>query len=215
MKVDASIDMTRSTRIVELLGLPRTGKSTVALALHEYLKKSKGLNVQLVSDRASTCPVLDKTSPRFNQWTCVALIRSLIEAIDNGVDVLIADRGLCDALVWGKLFSEKSPESAQEYSDLKALVDIPLLQRHLLVGYAFFARPDTSLRRQSERSLIADPGRIVRKDVLCGYLRTLNDIRHDFPADLVEVDVEGQRIKEVISRVATDLISRLPSQPLS
>lgn len=124
-------------RIIELFGLPRTGKTTAAHALLKYYK-DRGLKVHLNKERASVCPVEDKLSPLFNLWTAVAYLKEYIEATENGCSFVISDRGLLDALVWINSFNIDN-KYKKEYTAVLDLINYDLIKENVLLS-AFFMR---------------------------------------------------------------------------
>src|SRR5437016_2052376 len=87
------------TKVIELFGLPRTGKtSSVDFLLHSL--RQAGLRVQVIRERASLSPIRNKMSPLFNYWTALSQLREYVEACDQDLDVVLADRGVLDSAVW-------------------------------------------------------------------------------------------------------------------
>lgn len=195
------------TKLVELFGLPKTGKTTTAKALVDYLR-ARGRSTHLVVERAGLCPIQDKLHPLFNLWTVTSLLKEEIEAINRGVDVVIADRGLLDALVWADVLCAKEKFRVEKRS-IELLASLPILRNQLEVAYFFSANLETVLARRRERQIEELEGRVVNRRVLNQYLKSYRNVRANFAETIVDIDTSHCTVREMVQQVSTDLDRRL------
>jgi len=197
----------KHTKIIELCGLPHTGKTTTVSAIMD-LTKIWGVSSHLIIERASLCPIRDKLNPLFNLWTVTSLLSEYIEAVDRGVDIVIADRGLLDALIWVNLFS-KDGAFDQERESMDLLSSIPVLKKNLLVSYFFFADINVVLNRREDLLSEKLEGRIVNQRTLNGYMLSFEQVKQNFETPIVKVDTTNLSLKQTIQMVTRDLKVRL------
>lgn len=197
--------MNSKTKIIEFFGLPKTGKTTSVNTLKKYLS-SKGINTEIVIERASRCPVQNKLHPLFNYWTTFSLLKEFVDAVDRGVNILIADRGLIDSFIWINCLTEKNGYKAY-LQDYKPIYNDNFLRKNIIKGYYFFSSIDTILDREFERQVIRNYGRIMNPSILRRYESTyskLKDvIRNDF--NITEVNTDIIAINDVVKIIEKEV----------
>ncbi len=197
----------KPTLIIELFGLPRTGKTTISRILRKSLLE-KGFNPHVVTERASVCPIRDKLHPFFNLWTSMALIKEYVEVWEQGYDVVIADRGLMDALVWIETFNDHE-KYALVQQVVHSLLNSQLIHLSLLCGYYMYAEIDTVLEREERHMVQPRKGRILNEKTLARYREAFEVVKMSFPAPVLQLDTTATSIRESLKQIESDLLHRL------
>ena len=186
-------------RIIELLGLPRTGKTTTARALSKYYT-DKGVKVHLIKERASVCPVKDKLSPLFNLWTSSAYLKEYIEATEKKCSIVISDRGIIDALVWINSFNKKNVYS-KEYMAVMDLLGYDLIKDNVLLALHFSADIEVVLDREYGKLAEKRNGRILNNEVLTQYAQSFSVLHSKLPVPIKDINTTTITQKETIEKV--------------
>lgn len=90
--------MNRRPLTIEFTGLPNSGKTTLIHNLESSLLV-QGINVQIMQEDAELVPkeIPKKTWIR-NVWITFGQLQSLLEIPYSQADIILFDRGYCDAL---------------------------------------------------------------------------------------------------------------------
>lgn len=197
--------MKKKTKIIEFFGLPKTGKTTSVNALKKYLL-SKGIETDIVIERASRCPINNKLHPLFNYWTTFSLFKEFVEAIDREIDVLIADRGLIDSFIWINCLAT-TKETKKYLTEYENIFSNNVLRNAIIKGYYFNARIDTILDREFERQVKHNYGNIMNPKILRKYEKTYSNLsdRLNSEFNITEIDTNNLSIKEVVNKIATEV----------
>lgn len=171
----------RRPLLIEFCGSPKSGKSTIINALNIFLKRNKFSTIVL-KERASICPVHKKTNPFFNIWTLCSAVAEIIENLDrefNRADIIIADRGVFDALCWFEwllntnIDGELPKLSIDQYEKLKNFCLLDTWTVNLDLIYIFQVDPSTSIKREYANLLTEKRGSIMNEDILSGYNKAI------------------------------------------
>ncbi len=191
------------TKIIELLGMPRSGKTTTAHALNNAFR-DKGFNSRIVYKRGSVSPIKDKLSPIFNLWNVLSVFTAYIEACNEQIDYLISDRGVFDARIWLEYF--RSDGFGDDITKpILEIINNPILINNISIAFFFRIDVKTSLKREREREIIDKPGRIMNTNVLSRYLECYDRIKPSFGNSLLEIDTEAISIKSMMTKVFDDI----------
>jgi thymidylate kinase len=190
-------------KIIELFGLPRTGKTTTARALCKYYS-DKGIKVHLIQERASVCPVKNKLSPLFNLWTMAAYLKEYIEATENNCSLVISDRGLIDALIWINSFNE-SNKYQEELQLVSSLLDFELIKKNILLSVFFYADIGTVLEREYGKLAKNRVGRVINNKVLNNYLESSKLVCNKLPIPIKEIDTSQISLSETLEIMVNEL----------
>ena len=197
--------MNNRTKIVEFLGLPKTGKTTTVNALNKFLSK-QNIKSRVVVERASLCPVRNKLNPAFNMWTTFSLMKEFVETSDNEYDILIADRGIIDAYIWINLLCKRNNDYSvlQEFEEL---LKLKFFENKILRAYYFTAEIEVIFNREFERLIEPKYGIIMNKDILDEYTNTYANLKGKliklFP--IKEVNTSNKTIQEVLKDISKDI----------
>ncbi len=169
----------RRSLLIEFCGSPKSGKSTTITSLNLFLKRN-GFKTVVLTERASVCPIKNKTHPFFNMWTLTSVVAEIIEHLDNReVDIIICDRGLYDALCWFEWLnnnpSTDSPYLDNEtYKHLSQFIKMDIWKKSLDLIYVFQVDPETSIKREYANLLTDKRGSIMKEPVLEGFNNAIN-----------------------------------------
>jgi predicted NUDIX family phosphoesterase/thymidylate kinase len=174
------LDAKRATRprrplIIEFCGSPKSGKSSAITALTIFLKRN-GFKVEVLTERASVCPIPSKTDWLFNVWTaCAALVELTPQIASSGgdVDVVICDRAVFDALCWFRWLEDGDVLNERDREKLVGFLTLPRIRGAIDLVFAFDASPETSVEREYANLLTTKRGSIMNESVLEGYRRAV------------------------------------------
>ncbi len=192
------------TQIIELFGLPRTGKTTGLKAVREFLKE-KGYKVRIIRERASVCPIDDKLHPFFNYWTAISLIKEYIEANDDDIDFILADRGIFDAYVWVNFLTNENEKYLQQ--DFLNLINQNFIISNYFETFYFQADINTIMKREYERQVKKHTGRIMNPVTLGEYLNSFKEIESELKkwCSIKKMDTSTLTIQQTINKICSEL----------
>jgi predicted NUDIX family phosphoesterase len=194
LKMNNSIRQRRPL-FVEFCGSPKSGKSSTINALNLFLKRNK-FKTALLSERASVCPIKDKTQPFFNVWTACSTISEIVKNLSfnadyHDLDVILSDRGLIDSLFWFNWLKNSRLLRTDDYSVIKNFLTTPLLIRYVDLVFVFKSSPDVSMDREYANLLTGKEGSIMNRKVLTQYNQSIDEI-------LVEIErMEGHKSRKI------------------
>ena len=191
------------TKIIELFGLPKTGKTIAANSLKNIFKENN-YKAKIVVDRASVCPIKNKLHPNFNLWTTISLYKEVLEAIEEKIDFLIADRGILDAAIWIN-FLNKNNRYTYEKNEFELLNKLNIIKNNLSFGIFFYADINVVLMREFDRKLSRKTGIIMNKNILNGYYSMYEKIKPELNeyTDIYEIDTTKIGIHNVLEKIAS------------
>ena len=98
-RIKEGINDDRDPIFIELLGTPKSGKTTL-LKNVKGLFANSGIEMFTRRETAEYNPV-DKDSNQYDLWMVLELFRNLVEDISNRKgQIVIYDRGIIDRLTW-------------------------------------------------------------------------------------------------------------------
>ena len=173
----------RRPLFIEFCGSPKSGKSTTINSLSMFFRRN-GLKTAVLTERAGVCPIQNKTHPNFNIWTLCSVIADMLEKMEHGkekIDIIIADRGIFDALCWFNWLntnpSDKNPYLSNEnFKELTTFINSDIWKRNIDLIYVFIVDPKTSIKREYSALLTEKRGSIMREDVLKTYNTSVEQV---------------------------------------
>ena len=173
----------RRPLFIEFCGSPKSGKSTPINSLSMFFRRN-GLKIAVLTERAGICPIQNKTHPNFNIWTLCSVIADMLEKMEHGkekIDIIIADRGIFDALCWFNWLntnpSNKNPYLSNEnFKELTTFINSDIWKRNIDLIYVFIVDPKTSIEREYSALLTEKRGSIMREDVLKTYNTSVEQV---------------------------------------
>src|ERR1035438_5727869 len=136
--------------IFEFAGLPEAGKTSTANALQAFLKRC-GFRVETVIERASLCPIRDKTNSNFNVWAGCTTLAQILEKTQNppridDPDILILDQGLFDAICWLRLMERLERIRPEERRGIESFLRMADWRRHISAVFVMTASPADAMQ---------------------------------------------------------------------
>lgn len=176
--------------LIEFCGSPKAGKTSCINSLLIFLKRN-GFKVKLMTERASVCPVPSKLDPFFNIWTSTSAIAEMAANLtaNEDLDVLIADRGLFDALCWFEWLAANGHLDGEDHLRLKSFLTLDKFRSHLDLVYVFQADPSASMKREYATLLTNKTGSIMQSDVLSSYNEAIDRTRQGYGPKFREIEV--------------------------
>ena len=173
----------RRPLFIEFCGSPKSGKSTTINSLSMFFRRN-GLKTAVLTERAGICPIQNKTHPNFNIWTLCSVIADMLEKMEHGkekIDIIIADRGIFDALCWFNWLntnpSDKNPYLSNEnFKELTTFINSDIWKRNIDLIYVFIVGPKTSIEREYSALLTEKRSSIMREDVLETYNTSVEQV---------------------------------------
>lgn len=197
------------TRIIELFGLPKTGKTTTAIAVNKHLQQL-GYKIDIIKERASVCPLSDKLHPGFNYWTSISLFKAYLEANDKGFDFVIADRGIFDAFVWVNYLATVINEQTVKQEFLH-LVQQNFILSNYFMSFYFTANTDIILNREFQRQVERKYGKIMNPETLNQYKKSYQSSHNHLWewCDIKEIDSTDLTINDTIKLVSKEIQNKI------
>lgn len=177
----------RRPLFIEFCGSPKSGKSTTINSLSMFLRRN-GFRTEVLTERAGICPIENKTHPNFNLWTLCAVVAEILEKLERGkenTDIIIADRGVYDALCWFHWLntnpSTRNPYLSNElFNDLLPFITSDMWKRTIDLVYVFKVSPATSIEREYASLLTEKRGSIMREEVLETYNSSIEEVDNQY-----------------------------------
>lgn len=145
-----SENMNGKNIIIELIGSPKSGKTTCVQALKTTLEKA-GIKFEIRRETAEYNPV-NKMSKDYNTWMVMELFKNTIEDIEGEGKVVIYDRGILDRKVWLEQAQIDQSMEKDDVDILNSLYNLNLNKKYRPVVVAFKTSPEMSITRKGRES---------------------------------------------------------------
>ena len=156
----SNLSKTDCTIFIELIGTPKSGKTTLVNAMRNLLEKS-GSPVTVRRETAEYNPIQNKNSEEYNVWMIMELIKNFSEdLINNHGKIVIYDRGLLDRIPWIDYSVQTGSISQEDSEIIKKLYETDLFKKYNPLAYGFITSPEISIKRKGGE------GRLVNKNSL-------------------------------------------------
>lgn len=159
---------------IEFTGPPNSGKTTLIHNLANALQE-KGFSVKVMQEDAELVPkeIPKKTWAR-NAWITFGQLQSLIEIPYSDNQIILLDRGYCDALFWSRFLRLQNACSWEQSDSLYGILQEMNTQFNLLPDWLFII--DVSVEESIKRRY-ALGGEIVltNKDFISLYKSELDE----------------------------------------
>ena len=209
----------RKPVIFEFAGVPKAGKTSTLNALQAFLKRC-GFRVEIVIERASICPIRDKTHSNFNVWTACTTLAQILEKTQNppridDPDILILDRGLFDALCWLRLMERLERIRPEERQGIESFLTMADWRKRISAVFVMMVSPEDAMQR--EKGLLPvehKEGSIMNEKVLAQMLNTTRETAKSLKKEfrIFEIDTSAERkggakqIAEAVANLALNVI---------
>ncbi|HXI96365.1 MAG TPA: hypothetical protein VNG04_09570, partial [Candidatus Acidoferrum sp.] len=187
--------------------------------------------MEVLTERASVCPIADKRDWLFNVWTMCSTLTQLAPYLDrprSDVDVVICDRGIFDALCWFQWLVNNGHLDNVTHGHLSGFLCLPRFRAALDLVYVFTSTAERSIEREYAYLLTRQQGSIMNDDVLRSYYDAIAEtmttyrprfrkVEHIDTTDLDQNHVGSQvteKVLEVLRDAAEERIGYVPKEEL-
>jgi thymidylate kinase len=196
---------------VEFSGTPKAGKSTIINSLRLFLARND-FKPFVLTERASTSPIRDKTHPFFNVWTACATLTQMIDAAQAGKDdVVIMDRGLLDALAWMRWLEDNGRLESEQRLVIERFFTMPLWANLVDLVLIMKVSPEESLEREFKDQVTRKPGKIMNSETIRQFNDALSSIEDSqtYFSNVLSVNTTGIDAEETAYQVVSMTLSAL------
>lgn len=194
-------------RVIEFLGMPRSGKSTQIALLKAHFEKTK-THVTVISDREieKEIKIPISNAYEYNMAFFNKIFSKLMAEKKRNTDIVILDRGFYDAMAWFisefkmKHISKEELDQAENYfSSLKQIVDIAVM---LTID------TKTSIKRHEEKGEVGtSEDYVLQEEYFNNLFRTYKQLENDYSKDEKVIILEGS---ETIDALKEKIMKNIP-----
>ncbi len=203
-KLEENIRKTDKPIFIELIGTPKSGKTTLKKSLEEIFNKN---NINYLSRRetAEYNPIGKMSGDYYRIWMFLEICKNLSEDLSNkDKKVIIYDRGILDILPWAEFALENSVISSNDYEALKKLISADIFKKYSPIEKIFITSPKISIERKGR------PGGVVNEESINQYNGILqknipNIQKQSSYCNIVKTDEYQGRIKDFITDNVYDI----------
>ena len=159
---------------IELLGTPKSGKTTTAEAIEHSLKRNKW-KVTARPEGATVVDRIKRDTPHYNLQTCRYALSELADRVDSDLELVILDRGLMDGMVWMDYWLRKKKLSESDYAKALAFYGMDVLRDQFDLHVFLVCEPAVALQRELARRRDKKDGETMNPK----SLQTLHEIHDD------------------------------------
>lgn len=196
--------------IVEFLGTPSGGKSTLIRELDKFLKR-QGFRIWHPQEGAEAVRYLDRTTPFYNLATGLYAYKILMqESEGHQYDFVLFERCVFDAYTWMKYWNKKGHLS----SDMMRMLQESFLMGAPRIDCAFivFSQSDTAMKRETKNELTRQLGNHTHPEIIqflyeCN-MESYRELKDMF-ANLFLFDTTSLQEKEMVQNVARIILDVL------
>ncbi|MFA5853718.1 MAG: hypothetical protein WC866_01390 [Patescibacteria group bacterium] len=133
--------------VVELLGTPKSGKTTIAEAIEHTLKRNDGI----VTARPEGATVVDRVkrdTPHYNLETCRYALSEVTQRLESDLDLIILDRGLMDGMIWMEYWQKRGDLSEDDYAKAIAFYGMEIFRDLFDLHVLLVCEPEVAMQRE-------------------------------------------------------------------
>ena len=161
--IKANIDKLDGPIMIELLGTPKSGKTTLVTSMESLFKKGN-VPVDKKRETAEYNPIEDRTIEEYNLWMIMELMKNLtVDTASKEQKVIIYDRGLLDRIPWLDTSVHDGSFPAEDARYFKGVFGTKFMEKYKPITYGFITSPEVSILRKGK------PGRLVNNETLTVY----------------------------------------------
>lgn len=210
-KINSRINENTPPIFVELLGTPKSGKTTLLRSLTRLFNNS-GMQISSRRETAEYNPVA-KDSKQYDLWMVLELFKNLLDDISNGQgNIIVYDRGIIDRLTWLENAVQNGMMTKGDLEKIKGLYDLESIKNgYRPISLGFLTSPELSIQRKGS------VGRYVNLESLTAYNRTLLAKQPEIASlssnyRLIETDKYQGRIEDFILDLSSDITEKIAHQ---
>ena len=210
-KINSGINENTPPIFVELLGTPKSGKTTLLKSLTRLFNNS-GMQISSRRETAEYNPVA-KDSKQYDLWMVLELFKNLLDDISNGQgNIIVYDRGIIDRLTWLENAVQNGMMTKGDLEKIKGLYSLESIKNgYRPISLGFITSPELSIKRKGS------VGRYVNLESLTAYNSTLlakqpEIARLSSDYTLIGTDRYQGRIEDFILDLSSDLTEKIARQ---
>jgi thymidylate kinase len=152
--------------VLEFTGTAKAGKSTMITMIENFFRRQNFI-VKVPQEGAEVFRNIPRISAVYNIRTGIYALGNLIDsAFDKNIDMIILDRGVCDAYFWMEYWYEKKKINKQEMVMLQNFFTSPKFLCFLDLVFLLHCTPLESAKREMRNSLTYQEGEYMNSENL-------------------------------------------------
>lgn len=208
-------DKARKPLVIEFSGVPKAGKTTTLGNVQTFLKRC-GFRTDIVIERASVCPIRDKTHANFNIWTACTTLTQVLEKTQNpprsdDPQILFLDRGIFDSICWLTMMERISRIREQERRTVEEFLLIDDWRARISAVFVMLTSPEDAMSREQGVLGVRGSGSIMNPEVL-KQIRDINEsciTAHNSKFHIIRVDTSSGETKGDPKRTAEVVVEAI------
>lgn len=195
---------------IELVGTPKSGKTTLKKSLQDSFEKA-GIDVFTRQETAEYNPIA-KQADQYGIWMVLELFKNLSEDLSKtSGQVIIYDRGILDRLPWMQYDVANGKMTKEDFDRMHQLYDTSVFRKYKPVCKIFVTSPDLSIERKG------GPGTFVNQKSIQQYNQLLQmqvpemQKRSGYSSS-VHTDVYQGNIKEFVIDSTYDILTGIEQE---
>lgn len=157
-----NLSKVRQPIIIELIGTPKSGKTTLITNL-EKLFTNSGISIKTRQETAEYNPIENKDLPEYNIWMIMELMKNLSEDLSEQTSkIIIYDRGVLDRIPWIDLAVEDGIISKEDANSFRQLYSTQFLRKYKPIAYGLFTSPNNSVQRKGKEGRLVNRRNVAR-----------------------------------------------------
>lgn len=206
-KLSTKLKLQDEPIFIELVGTPKSGKTTLKKALTSMFYEN---NIEVVTrqETAEYNPI-DKNAETYGIWMIFELFKNVSEDLANNKGkVVIYDRGILDRIPWMQYDVLRERMTESDYKKIMQIYDTDLLKKYKPVTEIYKTSPELSVQRKGK------PGKFVNIESIfqynCFLEKSLPIItKLSSYSDIVETDEYQGNINDFIIDSTYNIIEKI------
>ncbi len=202
------------TYFIELVGTPKSGKTTLLSRLTNIFNKS---NIPIVPrQETAEYNILPKTSGQYNTWMIMELYKNLCEDMEcNHGKIVVYDRGILDRLPWINKSARNNKTTDKDAEIFKKMYNLTLSDNYKPIVYSFKTSPELSVKRKGSPGVSVNVDSLTQfnecLDESTDFLKKHSSIYNNFETDGYQGELDKFTI-DVIHSITEDLCTLLSQE---
>jgi predicted NUDIX family phosphoesterase/thymidylate kinase len=202
-----NLDEVKRPLVIEFSGTPKAGKTTCVDAISKFFRRHR-IPTYKVTERASVCPISDKTNFFFNIWTGNSSLNQMIAVLEQRVKIIVLDRGLFDTLVWMELHRTIGSLPSDMFSKIEAY--FLMWANSVDIVVALSVDPDVSLQREFKDQITDIQGSIMNLELLSSYNERLHYCLEKYESSfrrIIPMDTTNRKPVDGVAAIAFEVLA--------
>ncbi len=199
--------------VVEFAGTPKSGKSTSVEAIRHFFRRF-GFSVHVLSERAAQCPIPMKGHLFFNTWCATTMLAELLENVDTKTDIIIADRGLFDALIWFQTQAKRGELLDEELNQIESFLLMDRWKNLFNLVAVLHAGAATALIRENANRITERTGSIMNTSMLETLSDAVDEAINLYEkkfSKVIRIDTDSGNVRSVNARLLSQILNHFES----